>query len=338
MARLANLFRTTTTAALLAAAMPQSSSAHQPGDFGQYLHGFSLGVPAAAPPPGIYFSNTMPIGIANTGYGQNDTTKVNAVIDIATIVWATGWKFLGADVVISAYQPGFWVGVYGPGVAPPFTGRTSFPTIHNTAVNPLTLSWNLGQGWFASAGFTAYIPDGTRYQGTLNPDYWTFEPNVAMSYLGDGWDLTARFIYDFNTASRGFTGPIGGFPGLMPFARGYKSGDQAYLDLTATKKFGRWELGPLAYFKWQTTSDQPGSGFSCAQLAATTANGFICGDQTDIAIGALVGYQFDTANLQVFLTRSVYTKDDYGGLSVWSRLSFKLWGPDASAKPLSVKY
>jgi len=33
-------------------------------------------------------------------------------------------------------------------------------------------------------------------------------------------------------------------------------------------------------------------------MAAAMANGFTCGDQADIAVGALVGYSFDAANLQ----------------------------------------
>ena len=112
-----------------------------------------------------------------------------------------------------------------------------------------------------------YIPDGSRYNLTANPDYWTFEPHGAVSYLAGGWDLTAHFLYDFNTASAGHSSPFAGTPAAI-IGMGYRSGDQAFLDLTATKKYGKWEIGPVAYFEWQTTPDQPGAGFTCAQMQA----------------------------------------------------------------------
>jgi outer membrane protein assembly factor BamB len=34
-----------------------------------------------------------------------------------------------------------------------------------------------------------------------------------------------------------------------------RGGDQAFLDVTATKKFGKWEIGPVGYLAWQSTPD-----------------------------------------------------------------------------------
>ena len=79
----------------------------------------------------------------------------------------------------------------------------------NTFINPITLSWNMGGGWFVSASFNFTPPDGTRAYGpaafsfTPNPDYWTFEPALAISYLGPGWVLSGNFFYDINTQSQG---------------------------------------------------------------------------------------------------------------------------------------
>ena len=69
--------------------------------------------------------------------------------------------------------------------------------------NPIALSWNLGGGWFMSAGFNFTSPNGTHQTGTPNPDYWTFEPSLAFSYLGNNWVASANFFYDINTKSTG---------------------------------------------------------------------------------------------------------------------------------------
>lgn len=119
--------------------------------------------------------------------------------------------------------------VAAPG--PPFAGATLYPTVENTWFMPAQLSWNLGNGWFASGAFAFYAPDGSRYNGSPNPDYWTYELRGAVSYLSDGWNLTANLIYDFNTPSAGHTGVGGLFAGTAAavFFDGYRSGDQHFL-------------------------------------------------------------------------------------------------------------
>jgi hypothetical protein len=300
--------------------------AHEPGDFGQYIRGFTIGDPLGAlPPPGLYFENTTLYVPGAPGFGQVGGFKANALLDAPTFLWSSGYQFLGATYSAALSQPFYQVDVYPSGLGPPSTGGTLFKDMHNTWVNPATLSWNFKNGWFASVGFDFYIPDGSHYTGTLTPDYWSVQPHASASYLADGWDLTATFLYDIHTASGGTSGSFAGTP-VAFLGNGYLSGDQAYLDLTATKKFGKWEIGPVGYFKWQTTADRPGGGFSCATMAAIS--GLTCGRETDFAVGALVGYDFGPVNLKVSFTDSYYTKDDFGGLFVWTKLSFRLWGPD----------
>jgi hypothetical protein len=180
-----------------------------------------------------------------------------------------------------------------------------------------------------------YIPDGSRYNLTANPDYWTFEPHGAVSYLAGGWDLTAHFLYDFNTASAGHSSPFAGTPAAI-FGMGYRSGDQAFLDVTATKKYGKWEIGPVAYFEWQTTPDQPGGGFTCAQMQAITT--VACGRATDYALGGLIGYDFGPVALKMIMTESFFHADELGGFALWTKLSIPLSANEAPAsKPIAAK-
>ena len=89
-------------------------------------------------------------------------------------------------------------------------------------------------------------PLGTRVTGTPNPDYWTFEPAFAVSYLSGQWNLTANFFYDINTKSQGICCNVNST---------ITSGNALYGDLHALYKFGKWEIGPVGYFEVQTTSD-----------------------------------------------------------------------------------
>ena len=116
----------------------------------------------------------------------------------------------------------------------------------NTFWNPIALSWNLGGGWFMSAGFNFTSPNGTHTTGTPNPDYWTFEPSLAFSYLGNNWVASANFFYDINTKSEGV---------CCAANSSITSGNALYGDFTAVYKIGKWSIGPVGYFEVQTTSD-----------------------------------------------------------------------------------
>jgi hypothetical protein len=123
---------------------------------------------------------------------------------------------------------------------------------------------------------------------------------------------------------------------INSFGNGYTSGQQAFLDVALTHTFGNWESAPVAFLKWQTTADSPGGGFTCAQVAAVLGPTLGCGKATNYSARALVGYNFGLVNWQVWATDSVYTQDDFGGWGIFTRLSFKLWGPDAP-KPMLTK-
>jgi hypothetical protein len=324
----------TALAVLMSGVTAHKVVALEPGDLQQYFRGITIGDPlGATPPPGVYFENTNLYAPGVAGRGQLGAYKANGLLDSPTVYWSTGYNFLGASVAASISQPFYQVGVWSnSGAGPPYGSATLYPTVSNTWLNPFTLSWNLGAGLFASAAFDFYIPDGSRYDGTTNPDYWTFQPRASISYLANGWDLSATFLYNVSTASAGHTGPFAGTPASV-FGVGYRSGDQAFLDVTATKKFGKWEIGPVGYLAWQTTSDSPGGGFSCASMGAATAGLLTCGRATDYALGALIGYDFGPVALKFTVTDSVHTRDDFGGLAVWTKLSFQLWGSEAAPPP-----
>jgi hypothetical protein len=168
----------TALAVLMSGMAAHKAVAGEPGDFQQYVWGFTIGDALGAnPPPGLYFENTNLYVPGAYGRGQVGAYKANALLDSPTVSWSTGYNFLGASVAAAIAQPFYEAGVWSNSAAgPPYGGATLYPTVHNTWANPFTLSWSLGAGLFASAAFDFYVPDGSRYVGTANPDYWTFEP------------------------------------------------------------------------------------------------------------------------------------------------------------------
>jgi hypothetical protein len=46
--------------------------------------------------------------------------------------------------------------------------------------------------------------------------------------------------------------------GLANPGSGYTTGNYFFMDWTATKKFDKWEIRPVGFFKVQTTNDMPG--------------------------------------------------------------------------------
>jgi len=311
-------------AALTFAGAASAALAEETGTFQNRLNGATIGIPAgAAAPPGlytglesVYLGNIVGSGVGNQAPGLHLPAAAEAV----PLVWSTGWNFLGANFSMVAVQA-FYMGFVttGPSV---FSGTYpatvgSFNVLANTFWSPINLSWNLGSGWFVSLAFNFTGPDGSRYTGTPNPDYWTFEPAVAISYITANWVASANFYYDINTQSTG----------TCCSELAITSGNALYLDAFAAYKIGKWEIGPVGYFELQTTAD---SGPGCT--AVPTA----CAILSNYALGGLVGYDFGPVDLQVWVTDTLGGQNRIDGVNVWTRLGFRLWAPEAP-KPLVAK-
>jgi hypothetical protein len=312
-------------AALVIGGAASSALAEESGTFQNRLNGATIGLPLGAlPPPGLYTGlETAYLGWPGHGTGnQAPGLFLPAVAQAVPLLWVPGWNFLGASYAMSAVQAFYMFTVT---TASPFTTTPGEGGVllgwgaerANTLWNPIVLSWNLGTGWFVSVGFNFTGPDGIRYAGTPNPDYWTFEPTFAVAYLSGSWNLAANFFYDINTASAA----------VCCAGATITSGNALYGDFHALYKIGKWSIGPVAYFEEQTTKD---TGPGCTAAPA------LCANLSNVAVGGLVGYDFGPVDLQVWVTDSVSRNNAIDGLDVWTRLGFRLWAPEAP-KPLVAK-
>ncbi|NLH80533.1 MAG: transporter [Phyllobacteriaceae bacterium] len=247
--------------------------------------GITTGIPLGPPlPEGLYM-------ISIPTYGTR-TTSPNVDLFAAApawIIWSTPWTIAGGRLVFDTVTPYVDLSVRN---GPHFSG------FGNTLVEG-QLKWDLGNGFFGGFQAGAHLP----VKSDVGYDWAAFQGAVAVSYLKDGWDLSAAAAY--GTGHSGLTG-----------------GPQwANLDLTATKKFGKFEVGAVAFASTDLSS--PYAGYA---------------QQSQVAVGALVGYDFGPMNVQMKLTTDV-AEHNYGGRDTraWANIVIPLWNPKAPDKPVVAK-
>jgi Putative MetA-pathway of phenol degradation len=244
--------------------------------------GVTMGLPLGSSyPPGLYFSDLA-------HYGSSPSKTITA--DIPSLTWSPGWKFLGASYQASIIAEGIelWI--------PPKTFKRD---IFNPLLIPLSLSWNLGQGFYVSFSQGFYPPVATKTALTT-PGFASgaaFEERGALSYLRDGWIVSANSIFGITT----------------PDAAGLKQPNYFNVDWTAAHVFGKWKIGFVGYGAWD--------------VEKTRANAALGLGHT-VAVGGMIGYDFGGPTLSVEATHAVvqggytnYGKDD---THVWARLTIPI--------------
>jgi hypothetical protein len=319
----------------------------------QQKPGIFIGSSAGVPPPGIYMFDQVwttqqnVAGPVTSVLGNKN--GLQTAVDVQGFVFVPGWTFLGAtyDAVIA--QPFGMVSVGKPQSLVP--GQIDmFSGVHNTYIVPVELSWKFGTSGFAiKTGLGIFVPDGTvqgvtalNIPGTtglssngfanFGNKYWTFQPEVIFSYLGGGYNLSAAIYGEFNTANS---------------QDNYTQGNIFHADFTATKTFGKWTIGPVAYYVAQVSDDKCPIGV-CTALHPLGIVGNTQRYQL-FAVGGLVEYNFGPASLSVWATQEVFSSASGGfippalggpvdlsgtpkGMTVLATLSYRLWAPEEPPK------
>src|SRR5579859_2369390 len=173
--------------------------------------GVLIGASAGVPPPGIYMFNqvftydTNLTGPGTKTLGLGNNNGVQAAVDVQGFLFVPGWTFLGATYDAVVVQPFIMDSVGFPAAA--LAGVASQAAgMHNTYIAPVELSWKLGtSGLVVKAGLGIYVPDGTKTGPTglfnVGNPWYTFQPELIVSYLKDGWNLSAALYEEFNTAN-----------------------------------------------------------------------------------------------------------------------------------------
>jgi hypothetical protein len=322
--------KTLLAAAGIAAVAFSPAYATEGGDIATKPGAF-IGASAGVPPPGIYMfnqvftyqANLVGPGTAALNPPGTHKTGIQAAVDVQGFLFVPGWTFLGATYDAVIVQP-FVMQSLGS----PINGQGS--GAFNTYIVPVELSWKLGN-FGIKTGVGIYLPDGcttgaAKLGCEANP-YTTYQPELILSYLGNGWNLTAAMYEEFNTANR---------------VTNYTTGNIFHTDFTATKTIGKWTIGPVAYYVAQVTDD------TCPASCIATGESLLGHSQrfSFWAAGALVGYDFGPASLSVWATQEFNAKASNHfaaagsdpsvvaeGATVFATLSYRLWAPEPPVQP-----
>jgi len=305
-------------AALITAGIGQASAYEPGGPSWAQKPGATLGAAAEAPPPGLYMIDQA-FTYQSTLVGIPGTPAVHANVGVTGFLFAPGWTFLGGTYTAVAVQPfvDLGVGNLGTGAA----GSGVVAGIHNTFISPIQLTWKLGD-FGVTADLGIYVPDGSISGatgiGNVGSPFWTFQPELRVGYYKDGWAFTANSYIEINTKNT---------------ISGYTTGDIFHEELTFTKTFGKWTVGPVAYYVAQVTNDSNPLG----------AYGGLLGNKFNIwAVGGLLAYNFGPASLSVWVADEVSANTSGGtlatpnitkGWTAFATLSYQVWSPAAPAAP-----
>lgn len=275
-----NLLR---AAALSAALVPSAAFARSAA-----LPGITVGLPTGWQiPTGVQMNITT--SFAERGTLPRDNQGNN---NLAVFLWAPPWTVLGGQLRFIQSFPFNAVspqeGPWQAGLAQPLTTAQ--------------VAWKIGDNLGVSYFLGGFWPSDTLF--ALRSA--SIAQRFAISYVGDGWNLTANLHYGTMLDN---TSPTGVF-----------YSDYMNLDLTATKRFGKWQAGAVAF----GSTDLPTGRLGYRHVG-------------QVAVGGLVGYAFDKFTIQTFVTRDIAQRN-LGGeeTRAWLRILVPLWRPEADQVPNRV--
>ena len=292
----------------------QAASVTQPGE--------QVGLAYGPLPEGVYAINTFSVGRADAR-GSADVG-----VNVPILAFATSFKIFGAQLIPVIAVPSVFVRTNTPA---PFPNK-EISILYNPFVGNI-FAFDLGNKISAAYLLGAYINVGDR--GSIlgaTPVLPQLASNSirntgAISYTGDGYNLTAALTHIFVVDDQArFGGPVGAALGPIGNA------DGLYLDLTATKTFGKFEIGAVAFGYTDLPVNRNKLGY-----ANYTREG-------EFAAGGLIGYDFGPFKAQAWITRQVATRNNASEETRgWFRIIAPLYTAPAAAAaqapmPLVRKY
>jgi len=327
----------------------------------QQKPGVFIGASAGVPPPGIYMFDqvftyqTNLAGPIQTAVGNKQ--GVQDTVGVVGFLFVPGWTFLGGTYDFVVAQP-FVEFAVGQPLALLSNVAAMNSGVHNTYFAN-ELAWNKigGTGFGVKAGLGMFAPTGTQQGATdfrifglcatvggcngfanVGNRYWTFQPELILSYLGGGWNLSAALYGEINTANQ---------------QDDYTQGSLFHADFTATYTIGKWTFGPVGYYVAQVGDDKCSSA-TCLFLHPFGIQGETQRYQLG-AVGALLEYNFGPASLSVWGTQEVFARASGAGFinpvtggftdnsvitrgsTIFATLSYRIWAPEEPAKAPMIR-
>jgi hypothetical protein len=265
--------------------------------------------------------------ISTAGNSPNLKVFVNAEV----FIFNPGWTFLGATTQFIIAQP--FVEADTGNNAGPF-GTTTVGV--NDTLFSAQAAWKFGE-FHVKIDMGAWAPTGTQ-QGpaglnNVGAPMWTFQPELVLSWEPESWNFTAYTYWEIPTENS---------------VTHYQSAPLFHADLTATKTFGKWTIGPVADYVTQVGHDtsSPFYANAFANQNCVGPAGFECLGTSDFwrwYVGGLLQYNFGPVTLQFWGTAIVASHAsgsslvtapvlhdpsvDQTGYTLWFQASYALWTP-----------
>jgi hypothetical protein len=292
-------------AALGACALAASSTASLAGAL--LPAGITTGLALGAPlPEGVY-----DITIGSYGSNSAGISGVNLAYAVPVwLIWSTPWSIAGGRIQLDTATgvANIWTTTYGS-TTYPFGTDSWLNTLLDTAIK-----WNLGNGWNFGLQAGVWLPSDQNLALGLGRNYASFQGVASVSYVKNGWNLTATGIYG-SAGDRDHTN--------SNIGDNYDNWQPSWfnLDLTATRKYGKLEVGTIAYGSWDLEMKNTSGCVTCVKEAS-------------FAIGSLVGYDFGSFVAQAKLSTEVMHQYDWIYTGETTNVAKEVRGTVTIIKPL----
>lgn len=215
----------------------------------------------ALPPPGTYLVNylifaqkkTIKDNSGNSALPPGASFKGDVVVEVPRLIYVSPFTVLGANwgahIFVPFYSADLQAGTAGAGGIGSHSNiiDSREKGIGDIIFSPAVFGWHFSPNLHAVAALDIYAPTGNYKVARpatqiISRNIWTVEPVLAVSYLKNGFDISAKFMYDFNSENDD-TDTEPGQEFHMDWALGYgvKSGLSG---------------GLIGYNYWQTTDDE----------------------------------------------------------------------------------
>jgi len=224
-----------------------------------YPNGAEAFMSGAIPPPGFYFIDYLYYYSADTMKDDNGDDiaafdDVSVLANVFRFVWISEKTILGANYGQHLFVPVLGVDLnFKAPVGPEAASSYDDTDVPFLIYSPFILAWHLQEGRLhvAASLVDIYIPKGQDdgNMASVGKNFWTFEPVVAVTWMNGPWEVSGKFMYDFNTSQDKYATVYGVEVDRDP-------GQEFHLDYSVSYGLSKTlRLGVSGYYYVQTTDD-----------------------------------------------------------------------------------
>lgn len=252
------LLSLTAGALLLASGAPALAAAplagqHYPNGATDFLGGI------LPPQPGFYLINYLLL-LQKDRLMDDDGNKVplpfhaDVTAEVPRFIWVSPYKLFGANYGAQLFIPTYNARVESPAVG----GEQEDRGLGDIIFAPIILGWHFSPNFHMVFAEDIWAPTGGYQEDNfatqlLSKNHWTFESVLAVTYLVGGLDLSAKFMYDFNTKNNKYDADLAGPGGTVDL----KPGQEFHVDYGIS--YGKsmdFRYGVSGYYYQQITKDK----------------------------------------------------------------------------------